>query len=709
VYTHNSTDNPNYASRIAAGLAALDYLKAGFSPIPLQPASKKPVDTGWVEAPHLTEAEIAEKFTLDSNVGIRLGKIGNRRIDVDCETTAAARLWRYFLPATPVVHGRASLPDSHPWYAVVGPDPDFLTLSDCDGTKLLELRWTAGAQAAVPPSVHPSGELYTGDLLTGQPTTVDGKELSRGVRTLAAATLLVRHYAKKDHRHDFALSLSGFLLNNSWSEADAKNFVGAVAQVAGDEESAARIVNVETTAQKVRNGEKVKGGVEFRKIVGDEVMDRFCEMLVITKSNRATTTTNRTDLPIIDVPDVPAEVIPPWPAATLDGDYVGDLVNVMAMGNPLPGQFLRESILQCLAALLDRPRGSLALVAFPAHFSLVLRRYLVMLSAWPQMGKNESWRRVRDLFKFYLDTAMPKTEIRSGTSIGSAEYLAVILETQPNLLLVWDEAQSLLAKASQRQSGLLPGFTTLYESNEWYTGSRTNKPAGQENAQLSILLQSTLDAFLKGFSTSGGVGSGLLSRFTLAYANEWKTVPIWPDQDHARERTLAQKIIDQIPAAPTALTMASDAQDCLSAFILELGQFPRQEFIPRLADHVRRDLLMRAVFAGATLITLPMVERSIVWGRHQLALRLAFWPPDADNDIGVMEKKIIRRAEKGRAARRDFLIATHAYRDGKVEMLNRALASLLKADILKIVAKTPKGLDVYELNECYHQSKGENL
>jgi hypothetical protein len=678
------------------GRAALEYIALGFHAIPVPPRSKNPNDrTGWPDE-RWTAADVPTVFSNpESNIGLLVGPKGNRRIDVDNEVIEAARLWHYFLPQTDMVHGRASLPDSHPWFLVTGPDPEFLTLCDTDGTVLVELRWGNGQQALVPPSIHDETlERYEWfPAFSGLPTEIDGTELIRRVRTLGAATLLVRHYPPEGNRHAVAMPLAGFLLKQSgWDLDRVKHFVCAVATVAGDSETHDRVTAAETTAEKIHDGETVQGGPTFRGLVGDAVFDRFCEMLVITKNNNR----NRTALPIIDVAAIPAEVLPPWPAAALEGDYIADLTHALTDGTPVPPQFVREEINLSICAMADQR------LSYPSHPNLVARRYLAANSERAQNGKGESWERVggRDgALRFFLDTEPVK--VVNGSRVGSGQFLAKLLEENSRMLVVWDEASQLFQQAGQQNSTLLSALKTLFESNSHWSGSFTNKQHGSDDAHLSVLLQSTRKVFVQGFSVRGGIGDGLLSRFIFAYANAWPVMPEWVQRDYARERALAEKIVALIPKTISAPGIDAAARECMNEFAHEMNNpdRPFPDHTPRLLEHTKVDVLMRAVFSGSPTITLEQVERSIAWGRYQLRLRLEFWPADARDAIAAMIQTLLRRLRKGNATARELRKAANVDREGNHETFNRALSALTRSGDGEVitVGKTRKGRPVYAL------------
>jgi hypothetical protein len=679
--------------------AARECIASGFgAPIPLPPRSKNPDRKGW-QNERWTLADVETRFPADENIGLLLGEASNNRADVDLDCQQAILAAPFFLPATPFIHGRTSALRSHWWYTAT-PLPGSLEFRDVDGqtvdgkTKFLELRTGSGQQTVIPPSIHAD----TGEQLTWEPsaqvdgavpTEIDGAQLTAIVRELGAAAFLARHWPLRGSRHDYALALAGFLLRqHGWDVPRTETFVRAAATAAADDEIADRVNAVRTTVEQLAAKQDATGGKKFRELAGNAVFDRFCEWLGIVKPLTGNV------LPLIESAVIPNARIEDWPATALEGDYIADLTDLLTDGTPIPKQFVREQIILALAALCDQVLG------YPLHHGLTIRRYLALVSERPQSGKGESWKRVggKDgVLRFYLDTGTVKVLNASG--IGSGQYLAKILEETPRVIAVWDEASQLFQQTGQQNSTLLTALKTLFESTSHWSGSFTNKKCGTDDAHLSIALQSTRKTFVQGFSLRGGVGDGLLSRFVISHASAWPVVPIWAQRDYARETALVGKIIGLVPTIHAAPAIEDQAQARMNEFTQEMNgsERPHPDHTPRLLEHAKVDLLMRTIFSGSQTITLDQVERSIAWARHQLKLRLEFWPPDADDRVPAMIQTLQRRLRKGSASERDLRAAANVDRDGTHELFARAKAALLRSGSLTVIGRNRKGRDVYGL------------
>ena len=668
--------------------AARNYLGAGWQPISMPVRTKSPEPRkGW-QNERWTLADVPAQFPKDSNIGLLLGEASNGLADLDFDCSEAIALAPMVAPATGFKSGHASKPFSHWWYKGV-PVPEHKKFKDVDGTCLMELR-TVG-QTVVPPSLHQdTGEEIIWHEADGAPATVAGAELSRIAGELAAATLTVRHYPKAGSRHEFALALDGFLLRQpGWDVERVKRFVTAVATVAGDDEISDRLKAIETTAEKLAAGEPAKGGPALRELLGNTVFDKFCEWMGFAKPTRFEV------LRTIEADKIAPEVIPDWPVDSLEGDYIADATFELYHGTSIPPQFLREQTVGVLAALADGRLG------YPLHRDLPMRRFQALISERAGAGKGESWKRLTANTGTggVLCSLLENLKLLNGSGIGSGQFLAKELEENPNALIHFDEASQLFQVTGQQCSTLFSALKTLYESNSHWSGSYTNKKHGGDDLHLSVLLHSTRKTFVDGFALRGGVGDGLLSRFTLVYSAGMPVVPEWQPRNLSEERKIVATIGKLIPKVLTVPAIADNARECMNEFARTLygSGHPHPDHVRRLLELTKIDVLHRCVYSGSSQITLEMVERSVAWGQHQLALRLAFWPSDAKNEIAAMTQVLLGRLRKGSASANDLRRAGSVDRDGSHETFNRALGALTRSRKAVIVGKNSKGREVYGL------------
>jgi len=221
---------------------ALSYINHGWSVVPVPYRSKKCLTKGWSTL-RLTANDVPTYFNGSrSNIGVLPGEPSGWRVDVDMDVEEAVVAGCRLLPATNLIHGRVSNPESHRWYHVSGPvksqEWEFTEAGSDKPTMIIELR-ANGRQTLVPPSLHPEGEQYRWER-EGMPGEVTPDDLTRRVGQVAAAALIARHWPGKGTRDKAAMALAGLLLRASWSDEDIDSFVSLVSICARDEEHSSR-------------------------------------------------------------------------------------------------------------------------------------------------------------------------------------------------------------------------------------------------------------------------------------------------------------------------------------------------------------------------------------------------------------------------------------------------------------------------------------
>jgi len=277
------TTNPATTTELCA--VALRYFendRAAVVPVPYR--TKAPTLPGW-ERLRLDAGSIPAHFNGHAqNIGLLCGEPSGGLVDVDLDCTEARTAATVYLPTTLRRHGRASSPDSHWWYRVTTALPtkveryqDITEKQTNTRATLVELRSTGG-QTIVPPSVHPGGEPIVWDA-DGKPAPVDGVELQKAVRQVAAVALLARHWPRTGSRHDCALAVAGTLLRHGFTEKAAETFVGTAARIAGDEETFERLRDVTSTAARLRQGGKATGIPTLKELLDPRVVDKLADWL----------------------------------------------------------------------------------------------------------------------------------------------------------------------------------------------------------------------------------------------------------------------------------------------------------------------------------------------------------------------------------------------------------------------------------------------
>lgn len=270
--------------------------------VPIPAGKAHPILSGW-EKLRLTEKEIHKYFHTASGIGVLLAPSG--LVDVDCDCSEAVTAAGILLPRTSMVHGHSSNPKSHYYYRCSAAALQNTTFkdprrpeqrADSERATLVELR--VHGQTLIPPSVNlRTGEPVKWDF-DGEPATIDGADLARGIRRVAAAALMARCWPPNS-RHFASLATAGMLLRAGWSREACKCFVLAVATAARDEEVASRLRNISSTSQRVAKDQPVTGATKLAELIGAEIVCRVLTWLELPRFNEdepSAQTPHNTDL-----------------------------------------------------------------------------------------------------------------------------------------------------------------------------------------------------------------------------------------------------------------------------------------------------------------------------------------------------------------------------------------------------------------------------
>ncbi len=251
------------------------YIERGFAPIPVPPNSKNPNRSGWEQERHELK-DVPRCWSNGQNVGLLTGWPSQGLVDVDLDSDEAAAVAGRFLPPT-LTSGRTSHPHSHWWFKAPGAKScDWSERMGTEVDKLVELR-SDGRQTLVAPSFHPAGDRYVWHSESGlEIAEVDAVELEGACRELVTAALLARRLppirdeaaGRGGGRHDFAMSVAGFLLRDGrLDEATGLKILKAAWDAKGwPDERAKREAHrdlegiIRDTAENIRAGEPVTGG-----------------------------------------------------------------------------------------------------------------------------------------------------------------------------------------------------------------------------------------------------------------------------------------------------------------------------------------------------------------------------------------------------------------------------------------------------------------
>jgi hypothetical protein len=264
----------------------LDALDRGYQACAILAGEKRPFGAAWTQIHHESKATAIASFEAwqkqgATGVGLLLGKPSLGLIDVDLDHPKSLLLRDHLLPPTAMMSGRAGRPRSHCWYRVTDLDqlPATRRFRMPGGGTSIELRST-GSQTVIPPTVHPSGELYRweGEPWGGEtgPTVVEGLQLSKQVTVLAMAAVLLENWPHKGGRHDAYLALAGGLLRfgyrgiNEYWEKNLPTLIGALADASHDEEGRRTRISeaMGSTMERLRLDGKAVGFPRLAELIG---------------------------------------------------------------------------------------------------------------------------------------------------------------------------------------------------------------------------------------------------------------------------------------------------------------------------------------------------------------------------------------------------------------------------------------------------------
>jgi predicted P-loop ATPase len=265
--------------------AAKQYLELGIEPVPVQPRDKAAVHD-WKTAPPVTAENVVSRFREGQNIGVRLGRRSGGLVDIDLDCDEAIKLAQSFLPSTGRIFGGASSRRAHWLYRsdLYESEETAALQYKHPVTKemLIELRIGSDghdAMTVIPPSIHKG----TGENITwheeGEIALVGGATLKVAVIKIAVGCLLLRSYPDEGGRHDFWVTVDGYLTRAGWSKGERRELIEIVAAAAGDDESKDRVRVGDRTEEKLDRNAKVRGLPAMRILLGKEIADKIDEWL----------------------------------------------------------------------------------------------------------------------------------------------------------------------------------------------------------------------------------------------------------------------------------------------------------------------------------------------------------------------------------------------------------------------------------------------
>lgn len=270
----------------------MQYLAMDIYPIPVGVRSKVPIGDGW-QNQRLTVDDLDEKFSNGQNIGIMPGIPPAYLFDLDADCREVLQLIQ-LLPPPPTdrVFGHSpSKPFSHFEYLV---GESFTGAKFCDTRNelnpktgkmhyptMIEYRGAA-QQVVAPPSIHESGEPITWHKCGAFGRSIV-EILSRYIRKIAAASLIVRHWPEGD-RHTARWALEAVLFRAGWDDVQVTDYVAAIVEVAqpGESEAVDKIpTDITRYRELVEKGENVIGFPTLAEKIGMKEARTVCKWLGI--------------------------------------------------------------------------------------------------------------------------------------------------------------------------------------------------------------------------------------------------------------------------------------------------------------------------------------------------------------------------------------------------------------------------------------------
>jgi Bifunctional DNA primase/polymerase, N-terminal/Family of unknown function (DUF5906) len=336
---------------------ALDFIARGWNPVPVEYRTKKPLGNGW-QLRVINASNAAQHFNgAQMNIGVVLGPTSHKLTDVDEDAAETICIGPYVLPKTKARFGRATKRGSHSLYytdlSAIPGRPAVIAFDDPRKPKqqgrLIELRigGDSGAQTVFPGSVHKTGEAI-GWEEDGEPATVDGDDLLRRVKAVAAYSLMARYWpAEGSGHHDTARVVGGFLARIGLEPETVHIHVEAIARAANSPRWKELRRTAKDAAEAFAAGKHTFGFGGLCEAFGDLVARRVAEWLDYrgdTTAEAKGSTAAATEADRISLDDFRAYMPAhnyfylksrePWPASSINNRF--DPIKLLdAAGNPV--------------------------------------------------------------------------------------------------------------------------------------------------------------------------------------------------------------------------------------------------------------------------------------------------------------------------------------------------------------------------------------
>lgn len=365
---------------------------------------------------------------------------------------------------------------------------------------------------------------------------------------------------------------------------------------------------------------------------------------------------------------------PPLDQLTIRG-MAEQFADLFASRLESPWSFWAISFLTVLGAVVcDKVRLRSSLLTQP-------RLYSVILGESADDRKSEAIKQTVHFFKRFGLLG----DLGLCYGVGSAEGMALKLEKEKKVLLIFDEFKTFVSKSNIESAILLPAVNTLFEDTRFQSQTK-NHAINIDGASLSILAASTVDTFTKMFSPIF-TDIGFINRLWLTADKAERKFAIPEEIPYERQKTIAEKVNVCLYRFrdETTLSMTPGAQKMYEAWYL--SEEARGIHAKRLDTYAIRLMLLFAVNEGAEEIGEEITGRVIkllIWQRE---VRGEYDPVGCENIVAKIEEQIRRMLKRRNFDSRELRQYAHGDRYG-LFLFNSAKENLLQAGDIRYNRKT---------------------
>ncbi|MGO8942110.1 MAG: hypothetical protein ACLQJ7_00340 [Syntrophobacteraceae bacterium] len=338
-----------------------------------------------------------------------------------------------------------------------------------------------------------------------------------------------------------------------------------------------------------------------------------------------------------------------FPSSIMAG-VAGEFTDLYGSYLETPQPFLFMSFLTCLGAVLaDR-------LTLESEIRPQPRLYTILLGESADDRKSTAISKTKDFFKAALGD-----KFNFCMGIGSAEGLQRSLDRNSKQLLCFDEFKQVVSKCNIQASVLLPCLTTLFESNEYETNTKS-KHFKMENAYVSLLAASTIQTYQNTWE-SAFTDIGFNNRLFLVPGSGERRFSI-PTKISETEKRIIQSGLDNIIRFTERNPEIQISPEATSLYHEWYMGCEKSIHVKRLDVYALRLMTLLAANEQKSCVDEEIINKATALCDWQLEVRKLHDPIDADNKMAKMEGNIRRHLAGGPLSERDLRRKTNADRCG---------------------------------------------